>query len=37
MRERAGKKAFAFEVSEDLPRNWEKSFPIVLETLKELR
>ena len=36
MRERAGKKAFLFEISEDLPRNWEKSVPAVLNTLREL-
>jgi hypothetical protein len=36
MRERAGKKALAFEISEDLPRNWEQSFPIILDTLKKL-
>ncbi|HGJ64363.1 TPA: hypothetical protein ENS27_03110 [bacterium] len=37
MRERAGKKAFAFEISEDLPRNWQTSIPIILDTLKELK
>jgi len=36
MRNRAGKKAFGFEISEDLPRNWEQSIPIVLDTLREL-
>jgi hypothetical protein len=35
-RERAGKRAFAFEISEDLPRNWKQSVPIVLETLAAL-
>ena len=35
-RDRAGKKAFALEISEDLPSNWEKSIPVVLKTLKEL-
>jgi hypothetical protein len=35
-RRRAGKKAFAFEISEDLPANWRETVPIVLETLKEL-
>ena len=35
-RNRAGKKAFAFEISEDLPGNWEKSIPVVLDALKEL-
>ena len=36
MRRRAGKRAFAFEISEDLPTNWRTSVPIVLETLGEL-
>lgn len=35
-RERAGKRGFAFEISEDLPRGWERSVPAVLETLEEL-
>lgn len=35
-RTRAGKRAFAFEVSEDLPANWQQSFPVVLQTLEEL-
>lgn len=35
-RERAGKRGFAFEISEDLPRGWEESVPIVLRTLEEL-
>ena len=35
-RNRAGKKAFPFEISEDLQGNWEKSIPVVLNTLKEL-
>lgn len=35
-RERAGKRAFAFEISEDLPRGWERSIPVVLETLEEI-
>ncbi len=35
-RERAGKKALAFEISEDLPKNWQESVPIVLNTLREL-
>jgi hypothetical protein len=35
-RERAGKRGFAFEVSEDLPQGWEQSLPVVLETLEEL-
>jgi hypothetical protein len=36
MRKRAGKRAFAFEISEDLPRNWRESIPVVLETLETL-
>ena len=35
-RQRAGKQALAFEISEDLPANWQESIPIVLDTLKEL-
>jgi hypothetical protein len=35
-RERAGKKALAFEISEDVPENWQESIPIVLQTLREL-
>ena len=35
-RNRAGKKAFAFEVSEDLPGNWEERIPMVLQTLQEM-
>jgi hypothetical protein len=35
-RNRAGKRAFLFELSEDLPKNWEKSIPVVLEALNEL-
>ncbi|MEN8256103.1 MAG: hypothetical protein ABFR33_11620 [Verrucomicrobiota bacterium] len=35
-RNRAGKKAFLFEISEDLPGNWEERIPVVLETLREL-
>ena len=35
-RERAGKKGFAFEISEELPHNWEESIPVVLDTLREL-
>jgi hypothetical protein len=35
-RERAGKKALAFEISEDLPNNWQQSVRIVLKTLEEL-
>jgi hypothetical protein len=36
-RNRAGKKAFAFEISEDLPANYVDSIPVVLKTLKELK
>jgi hypothetical protein len=32
---RAGRRALAFEISEDLPRNWEVTIPIVLEALAE--
>ena len=32
---RAGKKGIAFEISEDLPSNWQESIPTVLETLNE--
>lgn len=35
-RQRAGKKGFAFEISEDLPDNWQQTIPVVLEALKEL-
>jgi hypothetical protein len=35
-RERAGKRALAFEISEDLPRNWKTSIPVVVNTLNEL-
>jgi len=35
-RERAGKRGFAFEISEDLPAGWEETIPIVLEALEEL-
>ena len=37
MRERAGKKAFAFEVSEKLPPNFQEVIPIVLDTLEKLK
>lgn len=36
-RQRAGKQALAFEISEDLPANWRQSIPIVLDTLRELK
>ncbi len=35
-RNRAGKKGFAFEISEDMPANYAESIPIVLKTLKEM-
>jgi hypothetical protein len=35
-RERAGKRAFAFEISEDVPVNWRQSVPVVLDTLEKL-
>ena len=35
-RRRAGKRAFAFEISEDMPSNWETSIPVVLDTLNSL-
>jgi EAL domain-containing protein (putative c-di-GMP-specific phosphodiesterase class I) len=35
-RERAGKRALAFEISEDVPANWRESVPVVLETLEKL-
>lgn len=35
-RQRAGKKALAFEISEDLPTNWRQTIPLLLDTLKEL-
>jgi hypothetical protein len=35
-RERAGKRGFAFEISEDVPKNFAESFPVVLRTLEEL-
>ncbi len=35
-RERAGKRALAFEISEDVPKNWRDSVPVVLDTLEKL-
>jgi len=35
-RERAGKKGFSFEISEEVPDNWRTKIPVVLETLAEL-
>ena len=31
--QRAGKRGLAFEISEELPRNWQSAIPIVLDTL----
>lgn len=36
MRQRAGKRALAFAISEDIPENWRDSIPVVLQTLQEL-
>lgn len=35
-RHRAGKKGLLFEISEDMPKNYLDTIPVVLETLKEL-
>lgn len=35
-RNRAGKKGFAFEISEDMPANYADSVPVVLKTLREM-
>ncbi len=35
-RRRAGKRGLAFEISEDMPGNWQESIPVVLRTLEEL-
>lgn len=35
-RNRAGKQAFAFEISEDMPVNYAESVPVVLQTLQEM-
>ncbi len=35
-RNRADKKAFAFEISEDTPANWQEVIPVVLDVLSEL-
>jgi hypothetical protein len=35
-RQRAGKRGFAFEISEDIPSNWCKAVPVVLHTLEKL-
>lgn len=36
MRQRAGKRALAFAIAEDIPENWRESVPVVLQTLQEL-
>lgn len=33
-RKRAGKRGVAFEISEDLPKNWRESIPVALEALR---
>jgi hypothetical protein len=35
-RTRAGKRALAFEIAEELPRQWETAIPVILDTLREL-
>ena len=35
-RDRAGKRGLVFEISEDLPANWETSVPVVLDTLEQI-
>ena len=36
MRQRAGKRALAFAIAEDIPGNWRKSISVVLQALQEL-
>lgn len=36
MRQRAGKKALAFAIAEDIPGNWRESIPVILQTLQEV-
>jgi hypothetical protein len=36
LRERAGKRAVAFAIAEDIPENWQESVPVVLQMLQEL-
>jgi len=31
--QRAGRRGLAFEISEDLPRNWKTAVPVILEAL----
>lgn len=33
---RAGRRGLAFEISEDLPRNWKAAIPVILQTLEAL-
>jgi len=35
-RQRAGKRALAFEISEALPPTWKETVPVILKTLDEL-
>ena len=35
-RNRAGKKGFSFEISEEVPANWREKIPLVLDTLENL-
>jgi hypothetical protein len=35
--QRAGRRGLAFEISEDLPRNWKAAIPVILSTLETLR
>jgi hypothetical protein len=34
--QRAGRRALAFEISEDLPKNWKAAIPVILKTLADL-
>jgi hypothetical protein len=36
MRQRAGKRALAFAIAEDIPENWRDSVPVILQMLQEL-
>jgi len=36
MRQRAGKRALAFAITEDIPVNWRESIPVILQTLQEV-
>jgi hypothetical protein len=36
MRQRAGKRALAVAIAEDLPQNWRDSIAVVLQTFQEL-